>query len=230
MREVVTRSWRAVNDEAMSTCGTREAASEVRAADVRYRALLGEAAWSALSEPVRKRFSKPVSSGDLTLYRGRVTITELSFAGRVLASLAAVIGAPLPALDGASGPASVTVIEDPGLGGQSWTRIYPRPRGFPQVVHSAKRFRGPTGLEEYVGAGIGMTLTLHVERGALVFRSERYFVEFAGLRLLIPRSLEPGRMEIVHTQIEGRRFSFRLTLVHPLFGRLVHQIAIFEEV
>ena len=124
----------------------------------------------------------------------------------------------------------MTVIEDAGLGGQSWTRVYPRPGRFPQVITSAKRFRGPTGLEEYVGRGIGMTLSLAVEDGALVFRSERYFVEVAGRRLVVPRLLSPGRMEIVHTQIEGRRFSFRLTLTHPLLGRLIHQLAHFEEV
>ena len=198
--------------------------------DLRYRILLGEVAWSRLPEPVRKRFSKPAVPGSITLYRGVVVITELSTAGRILAVAAALVGAPLPAIDGAAGPASVTVIEDAGLGGQSWTRVYPRPGRFPQVVHSAKRFRGPTGLEEYVGRGIGMTLSLAVEDGALVFRSGRYFVEVAGRRLVVPRLLSPGRMEIVHTQIEGRRFSFRLTLTHPLLGRLIHQHAHLEEV
>lgn len=201
-----------------------------RAEDIRYRALIGEVSWSKLPEAIRKRFSKPVAPGDVTLYRGEVVATELSLAGRGLALVAKLIGAPLPAMHGATGPASVTVIEDPALGGQTWTRVYPLPRRFPQVVHSAKRFRGATGLEEYVGSGIGMTLLLSVEDGALVFRSDRYFFEVAGSRVLIPRHLEPGRMVIVHTQEADRRFSFRLTLTHSLFGRLIHQHAYFEEV
>lgn len=196
----------------------------------RYRKLLGDVSWAKLPEPVRKRFSKPAVPGGLTLYRGEVVATELSFAGRCLAVLAKSIGAPLPAIDGATGPATVTVIEDAAFDGQTWTRVYPRPGGFPQVVHSAKRFAGPTGLEEYVGSGIGMTLALSVEDGALVFRSARYFVEILGRRLLLPRSLEPGRMVIVHAQEQGARFSFRLTLTHRLFGRLIHQLAYFEEV
>lgn len=204
--------------------------AQLRADDIRYRTLIGEAAWATLPEAIRKRFSKAVAPGDVTLYRGEVVMTELSLAGRVLAVLAKLIGAPLPAMHGARGPASVTVIEDPTLGGQTWTRVYPRPRRFPQVVHSAKRFRGATGLEEYVGSGIGMTLRLTVENGALVFRSGRYFFEAAGRRVLIPRALAPGEMIIVHTQEAGRRFSFRLTLTHGLFGRLIHQFALFEEV
>lgn len=167
--------------------------------DHRFRQIVGEAAWRDLPEPVRRRFSKQAKPGDVTLYRGRVVETTLSPSGRILAWLATLIGAPLPATQGATGPATVTVIEDPALGGQSWTRVFPRPGGFPQVVHSAKRFQGPTGLEEYVGAGIGMTLVLAVERGALLFRSDRYFIELGGVRLLIPRAFEPGRMEIIHT-------------------------------
>ncbi len=211
-------------------CPPNEPNDAGRAAAARYPKLLGDVAWARLPEPVRKRFSKSSAPGHVTLYRGEVVETELSFAGRCLAHLAKLIGAPLPAVHGATGPATVTVIEDPAFGGQTWTRVYPRPQSFPQVVHSAKRFGGPTGLEEYVGSGIGMTLALAVEDGALVFRSERYFVEILGRRLLIPRSFEPGHMVIVHTQDEGARFSFRLTLTHRLFGRLIHQLAYFEEV
>ena len=104
---------------------------------------------------------------DALFYRGKVVATELSRAGRLLAFLARAIGSPLPLTDGATGPALVVVTEDARLGGQSWTRIYTRAGRLPQTVHSAKRFRGPTGLEEYVGYGIGMALKVTVEgRGA----------------------------------------------------------------
>jgi hypothetical protein len=202
--------------------------------DVRFRALVGEAAWGRLPPAVRRRFSKRIAAGDVVVYRGRVTESELSVAGRVLAFLARAVGGPLPTTHGATGAAVVVVAEDALLGGQSWTRSYARPGRFPQVVHSAKRFCGPTGLEEYVGFGIGMTLRVMVEDGALVFRSERYFLELARWRVYFPRGLEPGAMEIVHREepddeAKGGAFSFRLSLTHPLLGRLVHQLAFFRE-
>ncbi len=198
--------------------------------DSRFRALVGDTAWVQLPPAVRRRFSKRLAPGDVALYRGAVIETTLSRTGRVLAMLGRLIGAPLPLTDGATGPAIVAVTEDAAIGGQIWTRSYARPGRFHQVVHSAKRFRGPTGLEEYVGCGIGMTLTVGVEAGALVFRSSRYFLEFGRLRLTLPRWLEPGAMEIVHREEDaGGRFSFRLTLRHRAFGCLVHQLAMFED-
>lgn len=197
--------------------------------DLRFRTLLGEEAWARLPEPVRRRFSKRWQPGDMVIYPGRVVVTELSRAGRVLAFLTRAIGAPLPLVNRATGPAVVAVTENATLGGQTWTRTYARPGRFPQVIHSAKRFSGPTGLEEYVGYGFGMTLRVTEENGALVFRSERYFFEIGHLRLTIPRFAEPGAMKIVHRDEGGGQFSFRLTLSHPLLGRLVHQLAYFRD-
>ena len=54
------------------------------------------------------------------------------------------------------------------------------------MIQSTKRFRGETGLEEHVGAGIAMQLKVSVEDGALVFRSGRYVFEFGPLRLKLP--------------------------------------------
>jgi hypothetical protein len=197
--------------------------------DLRFRALVGEAAWARLPEPVRRRFSKCLAPGELLLYRGEVVATELSRAGRILAFLARAIGSPLPLTDGATGPALVAVAEDAQLGGQCWTRVYAREGRFPQTIHSAKRFRGPTGLEEYVGRGIGMALCVSEEDGALVFRSSHYFVEIGSRRWRLPRALAPGGMEITHREEGGGTFSFRLALTHPLLGTLVHQLAYFED-
>jgi hypothetical protein len=203
--------------------------------DLRFRTLVGEEAWAQLPEAVRRRFSKRLAPGEMAIYRGRVAATKLSRVGRLLAFLARAIGGPLPLTDGATGAAVVAVAEDPTLGGQNWTRVYARPGRFPQVVHSAKRFCGPTGLEEYVGYGIGMTLRVTVENGALYFRSERYFLELGRARLYLPRLLEPGAMEIVHCEEEpepgsnGGTFSFRLSLTHPLCGPLLEQLAYFRD-
>jgi hypothetical protein len=196
-------------------------------ADLRFRTLVGEAAWAELPEAVRRRFSKRLAPQEMMLYRGTVVATELPLAGRILAFLARAIGSPLPLTNGATGPALVAVIEDERLGGQSWTRIYARPGRFPQTIHSAKRFRGPTGLEEHVGCGIGMALKVSVEQETLVFRSVYYFVEIGRWRWRLPRALEPGRMEIEHREEGGGMFSFRLALRHPILGLIVHQLAHF---
>jgi hypothetical protein len=198
--------------------------------DLRFRALVGEAAWAELPEAVRCRFSKCLAPDESLIYRGNVVATELSRAGRVLSFLTRAIGAPLPLTDGATGPALVIVTEDARLGGQSWLRIYTRPGRFPQAIHSAKRFRGPTGLEEYVGCGIGMSLRVTVESGALIFRSAAYFLALGRWRLLMPRALHPGRMQIEHRDEGNGSFAFSLEIWHPLFGRLVHQLAIFRDV
>jgi Domain of unknown function (DUF4166) len=202
--------------------------------DLRFRALVGEEAWARLPVRVRRRFSKRLAEGEIIVYRGHVSETVLSTAGWVLAQLARLIGGPLPFTAGATGGAVVVVTEDRALRGQAWTRTYARAGRFPQVVHSAKRFCGPTGLEEYVGAGIGMTLAVSVVGEALHFRSQQYFLGIGGWRLYLPRFLEPGAMEIVHTDLAGvpgagGDFSFRLSLIHPLAGSLLNQLAIFHD-
>lgn len=198
-------------------------------ADARFRTLVGEAAWARLPEPVQRRFSQRLAPDEALVYRGRVVATELSRAGSVLAFLARAIGAPLPLTDGATGPAVVAVVEDAQLGGQCWTRIYARPGRLPQTIHSAKRFRGETGLEEYVGYGVGMALVVAVEEGALVFRSAYYFLAIGRWRWRLPKLLEPGGMEIIHRDEGSGTFSFRLRLTHPLFGCLAHQLANFRD-
>ena len=196
--------------------------------DLRFRALLPEADWNALPAAVRRRFSKRLAHGATVVYRGDVVTVEARPLGRLLAHAARLIGGPLP-LVFEPGASIVTVTEDAVGQGQVWSRLYVRPNGFPQVIHSAKRFAGPTGLEEHVGAGVGMALTVAAEQGALVFRSAFYFATLIGLRLRLPDWMAPGALTIVHRDLGEGRFAFTLALDHPLFGRLLGQDAIFQD-
>ncbi|HEV7259442.1 MAG TPA: DUF4166 domain-containing protein [Bosea sp. (in: a-proteobacteria)] len=191
--------------------------------DLRFRTLLGAERWETLPGDVRRRFSKRLSGSAAATYVGRITELRMNRAGRILAQALRLIGAPLPICLDTDAASIVTVTEDAQCGGQVWTRLYARRGGFPQVIHSAKRFAGPTGLEEYIGLGIAMALRLGAEDGALVFRSAGYTFRLGRLRLPIPSWLAPGALTVTHRETSPGAFTFSLALQHPLFGELLHQ-------
>ncbi len=197
--------------------------------DLRFRALLDEEDWNALPEAVRRRFSKRLSGGATAVYVGTITDVRMSLPGRLLAHALRVVGAPLPLSRDTGVPSVVTVTEDVATGGQIWTRLYANRTSFPQVIHSAKRFSGTTGLEEYIGFGISMALNVRVRNGALVFESAGYLLRIGRLSLRLPRLLDPGKLEVRHTDLGDGRFEFSLHLAHALLGELVHQAGIYRE-
>ncbi|HEY5721523.1 MAG TPA: DUF4166 domain-containing protein [Allosphingosinicella sp.] len=194
--------------------------------DLRFRTLLGEDAWASLPEAVRDRFGKSVA-GRVVIYGGEIVECRMSRAGWLLAQAVRLVGAPLPLSSDTFVPAVVTVSEDLEAGGQYWTRIYGRRRGFPQVIHSSKRFAGPTGLEEYIGRGLGIALRVTVENEALHFLGDHYFVKIGGRRFRLPRWLSPGALTVSHIDCGHGWFAFRLVLRHFLFGELISQTAMF---
>jgi hypothetical protein len=197
--------------------------------DLRFSALLGPAAWSRLPPAVRERFSKRLADGMAVTYAGRIVDSRRTFVGRALAELCRLLGAPLPLGDDIGAAAVVTVTEDVRAGGQFWTRMYGRARGFPQVIHSSKRFAGPTGLEEYLGLGFGIALAVRGDRTGLHFESDHYFWRAGRMRLHLPRWLEPGALTISHLDEGDGEFAFVLSLRHPLFGELMRQTGLFRE-
>lgn len=204
--------------------------TETQVEDDRFRRLLSPADWAALPVAVRRRFSIKVVGGASVIYRGRTVHLKMNAAGWLLAQAARMIGAPFPLdLNSNSRAAVVAVTDDPKSDGQVWTRLYARNAGFPQMVNSAKTFCGPTGLEEHVGGGVGMSLVLAVDRGALLFKSADYFLTVFGFRLWLPRWLAPGAMTIGHHDLGPNGFAFTLTLDHPIFGRLIEQATIFTD-
>jgi hypothetical protein len=208
--------------------------------DLRFRALMSEEDWASLPLAIRRRFSKRLAGGQTIVYAGEILESWMSRAGWWLAQAARLIGGPLPVtreVRTPSGrfsslhvPSVVTVTEDMAAGGQVWTRLYARRRGFPQVIHSSKRFAGPTGLEEYVGRGVGMTLTVYAREGALIFRSKDYFLQFFGRRLFLPAWLTPGTLYVTHAEVPDGKFSFTLQIFHPRLGLLIRQMAMFREI
>jgi len=197
--------------------------------DLRFRQLLGREAWAALPQAVQRRFGKRLGAGQSASYAGEVVTCRMSASGWLLAQACRVIGAPLP-LERAGGVAAVVnVTEDGASGGQVWTRVYARKRGFPQVIHSAKRFAGPTGLEEYLGCGIGIALTVSALEDGIRFASDHYYLQLGRWRLRWPRGLAPGQLTIDHRDCGEGDFTFTLALHHPLLGEVMHQHSRFHD-
>jgi len=197
--------------------------------DQRFRALLSDDDWARLTPSVRRRFSKRLASGEATVFVGQVRHARLTPLGRLFVQAARLVGAPLPTRDDDAAPVVVTVTEDTVTGGQIWTLVYARRRGFPQVIHSAKNFSGPTGLEECLRFGIRIALSVVVEDRSLVFRSARYFWRVGAVRLRLPQWLTPGRLTVKHVDLDGEAFLFSLAIVHPRAGVLLEQSVEFRE-
>lgn len=198
--------------------------------DTRFHQLLRREAWARLPSAIRRRFGKSLCPGSSVLYQGHVTRMEISLAGKLLAHAARLIGGPLPHDPSCLGrPAIVAVTEDTASNGQFWIRQYGRARGFPQMVHSSKRFAGPTGLEEYVGHGVGMALRVEADAKALHFLSDHYFLQLGRRRLRLPRWLMPLQLVISHVHVNDSQFLFTLDLRHPRLGRLIRQDALFND-
>jgi hypothetical protein len=197
--------------------------------DLRFRKLLTTERWNRLPAAVRARFSKKLTGNRVAVFTGEIIETRISRLGWIFAQAARLVGAPLPISRDINVPAVVSVTEDETSGGQFWTRLYNHHNGFPQVIHSAKRFAGPTGLEEYIGFGIGMALTVAADDTTLYFRSAHYFLKIGTLRLQFPRWLTPGQTLVSHVDMGHGAFAFVLNITHPIFGELVHQLGLFKD-
>jgi hypothetical protein len=196
--------------------------------DSPFARLLGER-WLFLPPATRRRFLRKIAAGACVSYLGEVVECRMSRAGWLLAQVARLIGAPLPLGTAVGVSACVSVTADTEGQGQYWTRQYSRAQGFPQVIHSVKRFAGPTGIEEYLGLGVGIALRLAEDGGALLFVGDHYFVKLGGWRVRLPNWAMPGALTVGHMDLGGGRFLFSLDLVHPLFGELVHQLCVFAD-
>ena len=198
-----------------------------RVADESFRSLLGELAWRRLPSAVRERFAWKPAPGTEVRYAGTMLVVRSSAAGWLTAQACRLIGTPLASYRGADVPVTVTLSAD-GDGGVAWDRLYRFPGRAPVSCRSVKKATAD-GLIECVGAGIGMWLKLLEHKGELHFRSTGYFWRRGGLRLRLPHWLTPGELLVVHADLGGGWFRFRIAVNHPLLGETFFQDGIFAE-
>ena len=74
-----------------------------------------------------------------------------------------------------------------------------------------------------------MALTIHVQGGALVFRSAGYFVDLFGRRFPLPSWAAPGDLAVTHAECGDGSFVFTLEITHRRLGLLMRQSATFRE-
>ena len=199
------------------------AAASLPTTEPSYASLMGPT-WSELPVRTRARFGV---EREMACYHGRVVVSDCTWVGRLFRQLARLVGSPLP-LDDTIGPAAVVVMTT-GPGSSSWTRIYRRNGGRAQTIRSVKRFAGPTGLEEYLGAGLCMALRMRAEDASLVFESTGYSMVLGKARIPLPSWLTPGKLLVRSTELAPPCFRFSLTLSHPRYGVVLRQEAVFED-
>ena len=195
---------------------------------LRYPRLLRQG-WKSLPHSIKRRFVKTSTARQVTIYKGRIHKTHISIPGWCLVKLSKLIGCPLPS-NNCKGQAIVLVQECPVENAQSWTRIFPSHTPFPQVIQSRKQFQGPTGLEEIISPHVGVALKVSLADKSILFVSDHYFLKIRGIRLPLPALFTPGTLTVTHKETSPKRFRYTFHLVHPLFGEMVYQTGIFEEI
>ncbi len=196
------------------------------AARVDFMRLVGRRAWGQLPPAVRARFGAEAHRRRVA-YDGEMAVRAAPL-GLAFAHVCRLIGTPLAPWTGEGVPTRVEVYED-GAGGVVWDRTYAFAGRRPVRVSSRKVMDARGGLMEVVRGGLGMALAVTVEDRALHFRSQYYFVTFAGLRVRIPGVLTPGAAHVIHRDEGGGRFRFTMRFVHPWAGETVFQDGVFRD-
>jgi hypothetical protein len=99
-----------------------------------------------------------------------------------------------------------------------WQRTMTYPDGKTHFFRSRMAYLAEHELIESIGYGFGIRLTVKVENGDLVYRSNGHVWQGFGLRLIIPDCLLLGTATISEHAVAEDRFYLDFTIRHPWWG------------
>lgn len=188
------------------------------------RRTLGEAEWRLLARGITARFEPRAGPGRPLVFAGIMQQVYCS----PLGALAAILlrgAAILPPRCVQDVPFTFRIT----LQGRvlAKERCYQLDRKTAFVFRSV--FSETPSLHEEFRGGLGMYLGVAAYRRCLLFFDRHYFLRIGRLRLLLPRWLGLGRFELIHRNMDDRRFQVLIRVSHPLFGTLFYQRGEFEQ-
>src|SRR5262245_28653948 len=191
--------------------------------DLAFRELLGEPAWPGLAPAIHSRFGIKPLPGQVIEYAGRMTAVRASPIGRVFGRMCRLIGSPIAPYAAEHVDISVFVQRAEDGDGVVWRREYFFHGRGKVVARSVKKVDGADSLLECFAHGFTMRMRVFAEGGSLHFLSTGYFVRLGRWRLPIPALLSPGQTHVIHADRGNGRFSFTMTVRHPLYGETFFQ-------
>lgn len=195
-----------------------------------FRRVLGDE-WKKLHPDIQARFAKNPEVDRPLFYTGKLSELSCSIFGKLLGFITKPIikGALIPYND-ADFPVDIQVYSKPNCPHIFKQRTYNltsrKPIEFTSYMSESKNGE----VLEYVGAGLGMKLVLHVKNGNLHFTSDGYFWDVLGIRIPLPGILTPGKTYLCHQNDDPSQFNIRIEIVHCLFGTTFTQVGVFHEI
>jgi hypothetical protein len=194
-----------------------------------FRKILGDE-WNKLHVDIQARFAKNPGVGAPLHYTGFLSELSCSRIGKFLGliTMPFIKGALIPYSD-KNFPVDIQVYSKPNCPFIFKQRIYRLHNRKPIQFTSYMRESEKGEVLEYVGAGLGMKLVLHVHEGNLYFTSDGYFWDLFGFRIPLPGILTPGKTFLCHRNDNPSQFNIRIEIKHCVFGTTFTQVGVFHE-
>lgn len=194
-----------------------------------FRKILGDE-WKKLHVDIQARFAKNPGVGSPLYYTGFLSELSCSRIGKFLGliTMPFIKGALIPYSD-KNFPVDIQVYSKSDCPFIFKQRIYRLHNRKPIQFTSYMRESEKGEVLEYVGAGLGMKLVLHVHEGNLYFTSDGYFWDVFGFRIPLPGLLTPGKTFLCHRNDNPTQFNIRIEIKHCLFGTTFTQVGVFHE-